>query len=273
MTFLRQLLDDVLDGRRVVNDRATFNLLRQIAPDKAAKLNTLEGEAIGRRTIRFITPVDRLKSIMEERHERTVKPQPTAAETDHPLTRTDLEEILARRKVPTTEHIERLLSVARELRLTSTEADELRSIAARLQADARLARISRQAHNEEFIANILGTYRTVYGDLSQAQVMHLEGIRTRGVSAIKACQDHNKDRCRCWAFAREELFESRSKAGEKSAIGMAALAVWNTIESFARNRDQHAKVPTESEPGLQPGITYNWRHFKCPEYFNQHYRR
>ena len=46
MSYVRDLLDDVLSGGRTINDRATFDLLRQIAPDKALELNRLEGEAV-----------------------------------------------------------------------------------------------------------------------------------------------------------------------------------------------------------------------------------
>jgi hypothetical protein len=124
--------------------------------------------------------------------------------------------------------------------------------------------------NEEFIAKLLGTYRTVYGDLSRSEVARIESIRIEAERSIAACKQHKKERCRCWARAREELFELRRSVGEKTPLAISALALWNSLEALARNRlKRQDHQATESEPDVQPGIIYNWRHFKCPDYMNQ----
>ena len=169
-------------------------------------------------------------------------------------------------------HIEWLLAHARDhdLQLTSKEEDELRAMAARIQADARLLTTTHQALSEQFINNLLGTYRTVYGDLSPSEVACIESIRIEAEHAIAACQQHEKDGCRCWASAREHLFELRRNAGEKTPLGISARALWNSLEALARDRHSDPQSSTtQAEPGVQPGITFNWRHFKCPDYFNQ----
>ena len=268
-TFLSDLLNDVLAGRRVVNDRATFDFLRQIAPDKTTQLNRLEGEAIGRRSVHFISPVERIRRQMEE-PQQTPAPVPSPTHTPEKLTRADLEDIIAQRKSTTMTQIEWLLAHARdyELRLTSNEEDQLCAMAARIQADVRLACATRQAVNEEFIAKLLGTYRTVYGDLSPSEVARIESIRIEAERAIAACQQHKKDRCRCWAPAREQLFELRRNVGERTPLGVSAHALWNSLEALApdRHTGAHSTPSIDSEPGVQPGIIYNWRHFKCPDY-------
>jgi hypothetical protein len=46
---LQALLDDVLAGRTLVCEPATFSFLRQLAPDKLDLLNDLASQAIARR--------------------------------------------------------------------------------------------------------------------------------------------------------------------------------------------------------------------------------
>src|SRR5882724_771586 len=94
MSYLRELLDDVLSRRRIINDHSTFDTLRHIAPDKTKELNDLEGEAIGRRTQPTITAVERIRREKESRSpEQKESPAPQAA-PPIALTRADLDAIL-----------------------------------------------------------------------------------------------------------------------------------------------------------------------------------
>ena len=280
MTYLRELLDDALSGRRTINDRATFDLLRQIAPDKAEQINRLEGEAISRRTMPTITTVERIKHEMEQPQQTT--PTPPGSPVTPPiqkLTRADLTDILQKRRAATMTEIEWFLANARDhpLQLTSGEEHDLRAMAARIQAQAIVTSVTRQALNDEFVAQVLGTYRTVYGDLPQSDVARLEKIRAEAERAIATCERHEKERCRCWSSAREQLFDLRRNAGDKTPLGISALAIWNTLESLARNRKIETTAPPTAtlSPQAQADISgapvpnaYNWRYWKAPAYLD-----
>jgi hypothetical protein len=181
------------------------------------------------------------------------------------LTRNDLEGILHHRQSATIDEVEWLLAHANDprLMLSYTEETELRNVATRLLADRHIAEA--RAGNNEFILRNLHTFATPYGDLSQSEVTRLEQIRLKAIQAVKICTDHQRQRCSCWREAREALFEIRRSAGEKSAFGMAALAVWNAIEEYERTHRRVAN-PEETQPEPPPGIMYNWRAYKCPEY-------
>jgi hypothetical protein len=245
MSHLQNLLDQVLSGRRIIRDPATFRLLRQFAPERTVELNELETAALNEQTTRA-----------------TQNPMSKPCNALH-LTRNDVEGILHHRQSTTIDEVEWLLAHGNDpqLMLSYVEESELRNVATRLLADRHIAEI--RGRNDEFIARILNTFRTPYGDLSQAEVTRLEQLRLQAIQAVKACTEHQRQRCGCWKDAREALFEIRRTLGEKSAFGMAALAVWNTIEEFARNRTEPNNQPSEPPPG----ITYNWRHFKCPDYY------
>jgi hypothetical protein len=247
MSHIQTLLDDVLSGRRVIHDPATFRLLRQFAPDKTGELDELEAQT-GKTQINAATA--------------TENTMPKPRNTIH-LTRNDLEGILHHGQSATIDEVEWLLSHANDprLMLSYTEEAELRNVATRLLADRHITEA--RAGNNEFIARNLNTFATPYGDLSRTEVARLEQIRLKAIQAVKSCTDHQRQRCVCWKDAREALFEIRRAAGEKSAFGMAALAVWNAIEEFARKRTE-PKNNQPSEP--PPGIMYNWRAYKCPEY-------
>lgn len=273
MSLLHNLLDDVLSGRKVISDRAAFDQLRQSFPDKANELNRLEGDAIARRSEHFITSVERLRRELDQPGSSSAQPSASTTPSAQ-LTRVDLEDILKKRRSPTMAEIDWFLTHAKEyeLRLSTSEEYELRQLAARMQAQARLATVVNQAQSEEFIARVVHTYRTAYGDLTQAEVDQLESIRTKAEQAIRSCKDHQKERCRCWSAAREMLFNLRQKVSDRSPLGISALALWNTIEALARNRNVESQTsPPMTEPA--PGIIYNWRHFKSPEYVNEVLRR
>jgi hypothetical protein len=120
-TFLDHLLNDVLAGRRVVNDRATFDLLRQFAPDKADQMNRLEGEAIGRRSERFISSVERIRRQMEEPQQTKAAAVPPSLPPTARLTRADVDDILNQSRPATMTEVEWLLAHVRELQLTFNE--------------------------------------------------------------------------------------------------------------------------------------------------------
>jgi hypothetical protein len=241
--ILRQLLDDVLSRRRIVGDPATFALLRKFAPGKAAELNELEAEAIARKA----APEHRVTE-------------------DAPVSREALQEILLHHRVASIEEIESLLARGN---LSIAEARALRHLAAQLIADKRNARLANRNQNDEWIAKVLGTFRTPFGDLTQAEVTALESIRIQATHAIQGCQEHKKNRCRCWADARTRLFELRM-AGDKSPLGVAALAVWNSLESLAST--YKPPEPEPPEPRYSPPRTdipnselmtpFNWRYWK-----------
>lgn len=224
-----------------------------------------------------ISAIERLRAEMERDGRGTPSPA-LAPSTDEQLTRASLEDILNNRRRPTMVEICWLLAHARdyELQLTSGEEEELRRMAARIQAEARLPAATRQATSDDFVVKTLGTYRTAYGDLSQSDIARLEAIRTEAERGIARCQDHKKERCRCWMGAREALFELR-RAGDKSPLGIAALAVWNSIEALARNRN--IEPPPPPPPPLSPQAqadifgtpvpnVYNWRYYKSPTYLD-----
>lgn len=240
MSHLQTLLDDVLCGRRVVRDPTTFRLLKRFTPDRAVELNELEVQ-------------------ISKTHD-TPKKQNTMKK-EHNLTRRDVEAIYRQERPTTIDEIEWLLAHANDPRILLSVTDEtrLRSLATRLLADQHIA----EARTDEFAAKTLGIFRTSHGDLSQAEVTRLEQIRIQAAQGIQGCKEHRRDRCLCWKAARAALFEIRQAAGEKTAFGMAALAVWNWIEEFARSR----REPTDSQAKEPPpGIMYNWRAYKCPEY-------
>lgn len=162
---------------------------------------------------------------------------------DLKLTRSNATDIIAKRRTARIEEIEWLLAHANDpqLQLSSAEQFELRTLAARLQSDRTCGQASQQS--EKFVVQVIGTYRTPYGDLNRSDVAQLESIHTSAERAIAACRKHDSERCVCWREAREQLFELRRTAGDKSPLGLAALAVWNTIESLARDR----KIEPSSE--------------------------
>ena len=162
---------------------------------------------------------------------------------------------------------------------TSREDFDLRQAASKLAAQTRQSAERRRPPNpaDEFITKTLGVFQTTYGDLSRAEVEQLNGIRMRAAQAIQNCQKHDKERCRCWADARTELFELRRRAGEKSAVGMGALAVWNSLEALATTRDrQQEQFPQTNVSGMSPQVQlevtgravnpYNWRFWRSSTY-------
>jgi hypothetical protein len=249
MSHLQNLLDEVLSGRRVIHDPATFCLLRRFAPDKAVELNALEAQT-GRRQTNDAPAT-----------QNTVR----KATNDIHLTRNDVERILHHGQPATIEEVDWLLAHANDLQimLSYVEETELRNVATRMLADRHVLEARARSRGDEVIERTLGTFRTPYGDLSQGEVAHLEQVRLKAIQAIKTCMEHQRQRCACWKDAREALFEIRRAAGEKSAFGMAALAVWNSIEEFARCRTDPTNNQSSEPP---PGIMYNWRAYKCPEY-------
>jgi hypothetical protein len=262
MTRLAQILEDVLERRRVVSSPSTFRLLRRFAPHRTAELATLQAEAVVRKAE---TPAPVAGN---------GKGNGSTSAIDPPilLTRNEVQAILSAERPASVDEIEWLLAHAdhHEVLLSETEEMGLRNIAARLLANKHVAEVRRQQHNEEFIAQTLGTYSTQYGDLAREDVTRLEAIRVQGLHAIQKCIDHRREKCSCWRHAREALFELRCIAGEGSPIAMAALAVWNSIEDVARSgpRVEHPLAEQEDGP---PGIIYNWRHFRSPEYMKKVY--
>jgi hypothetical protein len=252
MSHLAKLLEDVLAGRRVVSDASTFRLLRRFAPHKSSRLDELEEQA-------------RRSRSADDTATAPLAASRSGAPSIH-LTRSDLTGILEHRRSSTIDELEWLLAHGndREVRLTTTEELELRNLLARQILD-RFLRARGVNRNEEFIAVTLGTYRTAWGDLTKAEIELLESIRAHAYSAIFACADHRREHCACWRDAREQLFGIRSRAGEDSALANAALAVWNSIESLARNRQRQVAADQSEGP---PGFTYNWRYYSNPEYFH-----
>lgn len=262
MSYLQALLDDVLAGRRIVRDPATYRLLRKFAPDRAADLDELErpaGHALE------VTP--------------HVQETVTTAKEEICLTRADLELILRHRRSTTIREVEWLLSNAKGLQLSPDEELDLRALAARLLADKHTGAGSR-TRTDEFIARTIGTYKTPYGDLDQHDIARLEQIRLNASDAIQRCTDHKRERCECWKTAREPLFEIPRSASEKSPIGMAALAVWNSIEATARNRRVETQSPATEPPpascitGARISVPSIWLAYSSkPEHHPQTQRR
>lgn len=247
MTRLQSILEDVLAGRKQLAQPSSFNLLREYAPDKKSELDRLEQAAIAQKESELMAK------------KGTVVPQSIR------LTRNDLDAILHERRVTTVDEVEWLLAQAGEhnLQLSEVEELELRNVAARLLASRHIADARMKNHNEEFIARTIGTFSTQYGDLSESEIAALEAIRQQALKSIRDCREHKSDRCACWKRAREALFNLRNEVGPGTPVSMAALAVWNSVEAFARDRP---KPSTADQTEALPGITYNWRHFKCPEY-------
>lgn len=247
MKHLQRLLDDVLSGRRIIADNQTFKLLRRFAPDKEGELRCLEAEAMSRQCVEQASP--------------TRKGERGSASNSLPLTRDDLHAILEHRRITTVDEVEWLLAHGNDLRISSTEKVELRQMASRLRADQHCPGARNGDRTDEFIAQVLGTFRTPFGDLSREEVTRLESIRVRAVRAIQDCDQHHKENCRCWADARTQLSELR-RSGDKTPAGAAALAVWNSIEDVTRNR--HLESPNTEQTEGPPGIIYNWRYYKTP---------
>lgn len=248
---LQTILEDVLAERLIIHQPSTFDLLRQYAPEKKEELDRLQRQ--GRATD-------------AERRSEAVAPRANKPTNTTRLTRNDLADILHQRRPTSVEEVEWLLAHATDhnVQLSETEELELRNVAARLLADRHLGDIRMRNLNDEFIAKICGTFRTQFGDLSEAEVANLEAIRLRASKAIEQCTDHHRQRCACWKATREELYELRCQAGEGSALSLAALAIWNSVEALARDPPTKASQAVPEEP--PPGLIYNWRHFKCPTY-------
>ena len=247
MSRLQSILEDVLAGGKQLTQPSSFNLLREYAPDKKSELDRLEQVGIAQKECESVAK------------KQTHAPQPIR------LTRNDLDSILHERRVTTIEEVEWLLAHANDhnVQLSEVEELELRNVAARLLASRHIQDARSSHHNEEFIAKTIGTFSTKYGDLSQAEIAKLESVRTQALKSIQDCREHKTERCACWKTTREALFNVRNDAGPGTPVSMAALAVWNSVEAFARDRP---KPSTADQTEAPPGITYNWRHFKCPEY-------
>ena len=165
------------------------------------------------------------------------------------------------------EELDWLLTHAKDYDLQSWEEHGLREMAVRIAAERHSAAMPN--HAEHFLVGTLGILKTPFGDLSAAEVELLQAIRLRATRAIQECDHHQKERCRCWRDARDQLFELRRRHGEKSPVGFASLAAWNSIEQLARTRgDRNAEphAPPEAT-GMSP---YNWRYYKCPDYRRQY---
>lgn len=228
-----------------------------------------------------ISAVERLRAEMERNGRGAAPSSAPAPEAEElRLTRADLEDFLNNRRRPTMVEIEWLLAHGRDyehkLNLTTGEEEQLRAMAARIQAEARLPVATRQAANDDSVVKTLGTFRTANGDLSRSDVARLEAVRMEAEGAIAVCKNHARERCRCWAPAREALFELR-RAGEKSPLGICALAIWNNIEALAQNRN--IEPPAPPPPPLSPQAAvdlsggpvpnpYNWRFWKAPSYMD-----
>lgn len=248
MNRLQLILADVLAGRKQLKEPQSFHLLSEYAPGSKAELDRLEGEA---------------RNHQERELMGKVKPQSPSSIR---LTRHDLDAILHERRITTIEEVEWLLAHAgdNDLQLSEVEELELRNVAARLLASRHIADTRMRNQNDEFIAKTIGTFATQYSDLSQEEIAKLEAIRVQAVKAVNDCKEHKTHRCVCWKAAREALFNLRCEAGAGTPVSMAALAVWNSVESSARDRPQQ-NITHQAEP--PPGIVYNWRHFKGdPEY-------
>lgn len=255
MARLAQLLDDVLARRRTIKHPVTFRLLRQFAPDRITELDRLQSACSA-------SPSNPTTIDKEDCAKRTHTEQSSIR-----LTRNEMEAIMNQQRATTAEEIEWLIAHGDDhnVQLSETEELELQNIAARLLASRHVAEVRARQCNDEFIAQTVGTFRTKYGDLSRAEVEQLEAIRLNALQAIQKCDDHQKWRCPCWKAAREALFELRCIAGEGSAVSMGALAVWNTIDAAARDRPDMRNSNTDQQDS-PPGIIFNWRHFKSPEY-------
>jgi|SRR5215831_2364541 len=256
MSRLVQLLDDVLAGRRIIRDPATVRLLTQFAPHRIGELERLQGA----NSSVVLNPMTIDK-------EDTATKSHADQDSSIRLTRNEMEAILRQERPATIEEIEWLIAHGNDhnVQLSDTEELELQNVAARLLASRHIAEVRARQQNDEFIVKTLGTYRTEYGDLTRAEVEQLEAIRVKALQAIAKCDDHQKWRCACWRSAREELFELRCVSGEGRAVSMGALAVWNSIDAVASDRPPLQKSIADQQDG-PPGIIYNWRHFKAPEY-------
>ena len=253
MAVLNQLLDEVLAGRRTVRHPSTFRLLRRFAPEKTTELNKLEAQDLSSRNASAI-----VENNSQQSH--------VGNHASIRLTRNEMEAVLGQERPATVEEVEWLLAHSDDhnVQMSETEELELQNVAARLLANRHIADVRARHHNDEFIAQTLGTFRTEYGDLLGAEIDQLEAIRSKAVQAIEKCDDHEKRRCKCWRSAREALFDLRCIAGEGSPVAMGALAVWNSVEAVARDRPRVQDSITQQDG--PPGIIYNWRHFKSPEY-------
>ncbi len=173
------------------------------------------------------------------------KPQPVP-QPPLRLTREDVDAIIANRRSATVEEVEWVLSHGNDARIGLTTVDEfhLRTIAARALADRHVAHIRRATDpSEEFEVRVLKLYPTEYGSLTAEEVERLESIRLKATAAIQNCSEHKRERCRCWSEAREQLYTIRCDCGEKSAMGMAALGVWNSVERVGRDRSDPPQPP------------------------------
>ncbi len=213
-----------------------------------------------------ITAVERIYRDLKERPAQakpdTPVPTPPATTPQLKLTRADAEDFVHDRRMPSLAEIEWLLQHQRDfkLRLTTLEVEILRNLASRLSAAAR-TRVSRPV--DEFLTLVLGILPTDAGHLERSEVAYLRSIHLQAARAIADCKHHSPEHCPCCRDARDELFNLRSRVGEQSAMGLAALRVWDQLDELSASRSTSRSSHEAPQPQTEtPFRRWDWRYFQ-----------
>lgn len=172
------------------------------------------------------------------------------------LTRADAEDFCSGRRVPTLAQVEWLLGHQRDhgLRLTTDEVFTLRDVGSRLSAAAH-AKLTNPV--DDFLGKVLGVIDTGAGHLERSEVSFLRSIYLQAASAIRECKKHSPERCACWRGARDDLFNLRSRVGERSPPGLAALQIWDRLEELSASRTTTHEAPPQPETPF-----HDWRSWR-----------
>jgi hypothetical protein len=176
----------------------------------------------------YILPVELIYRELARPKPEDAKPASVAVVK--PLTRTDVDAILHRKRLATAEELQEIIARAKDYKLTDGERNQLGvDLSICVAQRARQINGRREDPSARFILD-LGYALTPFGLLPERGWFQSE-LQT-ATKAIAACRRHLPPQCSCWREARASLYSIRESFGERSPESWAALRVWEALEEI-----------------------------------------
>jgi hypothetical protein len=165
---------------------------------------------------------------------RPKPPEPKPAHVDEVrnrnIERADVDAILRRERLGTSEELEHIITNAKEYKLTFGEKNQLSvDLTVAIARRARQVNGRQQDPNTRFIVQTLGLLPTPFGLVDRQFV---EAQLQTGAQAITRCRNHRPPKCQCWSGQREILWQAQSAHGERSPEGWAATRIYESLEEL-----------------------------------------
>jgi hypothetical protein len=161
-------------------------------------------------------------------------PQPQAARVtaEAPkveLTKTDVTDILARKRTASPEELEYVISHAQQYALTTWQVNQI-SVDATIAVAQRSRALTGRSEdpNLRFISQTLGLVPTPFGLIERS---FIESVLKEGSQNIYHCRRHLPPSCSCWASQRAILWEAGAH-GEQSAEGWTSARLFEILEDL-----------------------------------------